>query len=139
MQDLAGLLRNLTPRLKPGTYVYATMPGNVEYAPLRPLASFREDEGTTLVVDEATAVAAGLPIHFRAAWITLEVHSDLQAVGLTAAVSKALGDAGISCNIIAAVHHDHIFVPAERAAQALDCLQALQENCAGNSCREHSS
>lgn len=64
---------------------------------------------------------------FRAAWITLTVHSDLQAVGLTAAVATSLADAGISCNVVAAAHHDHLFVPVESAGLAIAVLQALQD------------
>lgn len=60
-----------------------------------------------------------------AAWITLRVHSALDAVGLTAAVSLALTDAGLSCNVVAGFHHDHVFVPYDRAAQAVDVLKAL--------------
>ena len=63
---------------------------------------------------------------FRSAWITLRVHSDLAAVGLTAAFARALADAGIACNVVAGVHHDHLFVPADRAGDALAALRALQ-------------
>ena len=63
---------------------------------------------------------------FRAAWITLTVHSDLQAVGLTAAVAEVLTKASISCNVVAAAFHDHIFVPADRAADALAELAGIQ-------------
>lgn len=62
----------------------------------------------------------------RAAWITLTVHSDLAAVGLTAAFSRVLAEAGISCNVVAGVRHDHIFVPVERAADAMAALRRLQ-------------
>jgi hypothetical protein len=63
---------------------------------------------------------------FRAAWITLMVHSDLEAVGLTAAFAHALGQAGISCNVVAGAYHDHIFVPFEQALPAMDALIELQ-------------
>ena len=86
----------------------------------------REREGLTLVVPEEQAVAAGLPVLFRAAWISLTVHSDFQAVGLTAAFSGALGQAGISCNVVAGAFHDHIFVPAEQAQLTLAVLRTLQ-------------
>ncbi len=67
----------------------------------------------------------GLEFTFVCAWITLKVNSALEAVGLTAAFSSALGDAGISCNVIAAYHHDHIFVPLQEAQKALEVLEHL--------------
>jgi hypothetical protein len=67
----------------------------------------------------------GWPILFSAAWITLTVHSDLQSVGLTAAVSAALAEAEISCNVVAGVHHDHLFVPVARAEEAVAVLKRL--------------
>jgi hypothetical protein len=71
------------------------------------------------------AEAAGLSYSFVAAWITLTVHSSLEAVGLTAAVSQALAQAGISCNIVAALHHDHLFVPLKNAARATQVLEGM--------------
>jgi hypothetical protein len=49
-------------------------------------------------------------------------------VGLTAAFSRALGEADISCNVIAAAYHDHIFVPVDDAPRAMDALSALQRH-----------
>jgi hypothetical protein len=86
----------------------------------------REPEGLSAVLAEAEARRLGLPITFIAAWITLTVHSDLAAVGLTAAFSDALARAGIGCNVIAGVHHDHLFVPAERAQEAMEAMDALR-------------
>lgn len=77
---------------------------------------------------QAQAASAGLQVLFLAAWITLTVHSDLQAVGLTAAFASALGQAGISCNVVAGAFHDHIFVPVEQAQQALAALKTLQQS-----------
>jgi hypothetical protein len=65
-------------------------------------------------------------VAFRAAWITLSVYSDLHAVGLTAAVAAALASEGISCNVVAALRHDHLFVPVDRADDALTVLERLQ-------------
>ena len=62
---------------------------------------------------------------FTAVWLTLDVHSSLLAVGLTAAVSTALAGAGIPANVIAGFHHDHILVPEDRADEAVSCLQRL--------------
>ena len=124
--NLADLLASLEPELHPGVYVFCVVPVDADLRHLVPVATVREPEGLTVVLPEAQAIQAGLRAVFRAAWITLNVHSDLQAVGLTAAFSGALGQAGISCNVVAGVHHDHVFVPAESARKALSVLQALQ-------------
>jgi hypothetical protein len=126
VSDLAELLRTLRPVLNDGNYVFAVLPHDADSGALEPLATFRENEGVTVVVAEERAQLAGLRVLFRAAWITLTVHSDLQAVGLTAAVAGALTRANISCNIIAAAHHDHLFVPVESAGAAIEALKALQ-------------
>ena len=124
--DLPALLRSLQPVLNPGTYVYAQSPEPNTVAACDIVASVREPEGLSLIVEESVATRHGLQPQWRCAWITLRVLSDLQAVGLTAAFAAALGDAGISCNVVAGLHHDHIFVPALQAAQAMDVLLALQ-------------
>jgi hypothetical protein len=124
--DLATLLRSMEPVLHDGVYVYATVPHDTDPGCVSALATFREAEGITLVLPEADAVKAGMTILFRAAWITLQVRSDLEAVGFTAAFSRALADAGIGCNVVAAAHHDHVFVPFESAQSALAALCALQ-------------
>ena len=129
--ELAALLRCMQPVLNGGIYVYCAVPPHIDLHGLDVLATFREREGLTVILAEAAARAAGLPILFRAAWITLNVDSALSAVGFTAAFARALGDAGIACNVIAAARHDHVFVPVERARDALDCLLALQRSAQG--------
>jgi len=124
--DLRQLLRELQPVLNDGVYAYASVAADADLRGLRPLATFREDEGSTVIAAEADARRAGIEPLFRAAWITLRVHSDLAAVGLTAAVARALAAAGISCNVVAAAFHDHLFVPIERANDAMAALEALQ-------------
>jgi hypothetical protein len=94
---------------------------------LSPVATVAESEGLTLVLPAEQAIGAGFAVLLRAAWITLTVHSDLQAVGLTAAFVGALGRAGIGCNVVAGAYHDHIFVPLERAQSAMAALKALQQ------------
>lgn len=120
----------MRPELNEGAYVFTFVQPDRDLSRLAPLATFRESEGLTVIVDEPTAVREGLPVLFRAAWITLTVHSDLQAVGLTAAVAAALTSASISCNVVAAAYHDHIFVPVERATDALAQLTELQSRSA---------
>jgi len=124
--DLDALLKNLNPVLHEGVYAYAVVPPDADLSSIPALATFREAEGVTVILSEADAEKAKLPILFRTAWITLTVHSDLHAVGLTAAFSQALSDAGISCNVIAAAHHDHLFVPFAERHKAIRQLKALQ-------------
>lgn len=115
----------MRPELNPGRFVFTTVPGGETPSGVMPVVTVAEREGLTLVVPEEQAVAARLAYDFVAGWITLRVHSALDAVGLTAAVSLALTDAGLSCNVIAGYHHDHLFVPYERAGEALSVLEAL--------------
>jgi len=123
---LRELLRELHPRLNEGVYVFASPGTTSDLSALAPLATFREAEGVTVVLEESTAQQAALHVLFRAAWITLTVRSELSAIGLTAAVATTLARAGIPCNVIAAAFHDHLFVPVESANQAVEALQALQ-------------
>jgi len=128
VNDLNTLLASMSPELQPGVYVYASVPVSADLGDIVPLATFREREGLTVIVKEGEAQRAGIEPLFRAAWITLTVHSDLQAVGLTAAFATALGKANVSCNVVAAAYHDHIFVPIESAGTAMVALQQLQRN-----------
>lgn len=121
--DLEELIHSMRPEARDGEYVIVTS----EAIELPAEAMIREAEGTTLVMRREDADAAGIPYDFVAAWITLTVHSSLAAVGLTAAVSTALADAGISCNVLAGFHHDHLLVPADRRDDALEVLAALTE------------
>jgi hypothetical protein len=126
ISDLQTLLTSMEPALNDGVYVFASVGTPHAMALVDVVASIREPEGLSVVLTEARALALQLPILFRCAWITLTVHSDLQAVGLTAAFARALGDAGISCNVVAGAYHDHIFVPVERAQDAMAALRQLQ-------------
>jgi uncharacterized protein len=128
LSDLGQLLRAMEPVLQKGVYVFASLPHGTDLNPLDPIATIRETEGITVVVKEKVAEAHSLPVLFRAAWITLTVHSDLQAVGLTAAFAQALGRENISCDVVAGAFHDHIFVPVEQAEQAMSALRALQQD-----------
>lgn len=126
IRDLSELLAGMQPVLNAGTFAFIVAPAGVQIPPDQIVASVREREGLSLVIPEKLARDLALPIAFSAAWITLTVNSDLGAVGLTAAFSSALGEAGISCNVIAGVHHDHLFVPVEQAQQAMSVLARLQ-------------
>lgn len=123
--DLARLLRTLSPIVRDGEFVFVSRP-SVEHADAEAL--IREDEGVTHVVTRRTADDLEWPYDFVAAWITLRVHSSLAGVGLTAAVSRALAEAGISCNMVAGFFHDHLLVPHDRADDALAVLARLGDS-----------
>jgi len=123
--DLKKLLHGMEPKLNEGEFVYCTVDTRQRAAPLNPLCVFQEAEGITVILQKQQADAASLPYSVVCAWITLTVHSSLEAVGLTAAVSKALTEANISCNVVAAYYHDHIFVPTKDAKRAMDVLIKL--------------
>jgi uncharacterized protein len=119
----AALWTGLDPALYPDPYVFVTVrtpPRDVE-----PFAVIREDEGITLVVTRDQADRSGLSYGYLAARVSLTIGSSLSAVGLTATVSHVLAGAGISCNVIAGFHHDHLFVDWERGAEAAALLRGL--------------
>ena len=89
------------------------------------VATFREREGITSIVERSRADELRIPYSYVAAWITLTIDSDLEAVGFLAAVTGALAAAAISCNVVSALHHDHLFVPAPRAEEAMHILRQL--------------
>ncbi|MCY0954500.1 ACT domain-containing protein [Streptomyces sp. H27-S2] len=124
--DLRKLLSGMRPELNEGHYAFCTIPATAPVpAGITPVATVLEPEGLTLVLRREDADAAGLAYDYTAGWITLRVHSALDAVGLTAAFATELGAHGLSCNVIAGYHHDHLFVAADRAAEAVTVLEAL--------------
>lgn len=112
------------------TYFFATVPSGQlpSGASESAIGWFREAEGISLILPRSAALALGCADGSPMRRITLEVHSSLDGVGLTAAVSGLLADHGIACNLVAAFHHDHLFVPADRAEEALTLLRELQRN-----------
>ena len=125
---LDALLAGLDPVLHPDLLVFATVPPGAPVPAAVDGATFArvvEDEGTTLVVPVAVAEAHGLTHEMPSRRIELRVHSDLAAVGLTAAMATALAAEGISANVVAAFHHDHVLVPAADADRALAVLRSL--------------
>ena len=124
-KSIAKLLSAMSPTLNDGDYVFCCVADMDLVKGEEILGSFREKEGLTVIIERNRAQALGLHFDYVAAWITLTVHSALDAVGLTAAFATALGNAGISCNVIAAYYHDHIFVGRKDAQRAIEVLEAL--------------
>lgn len=124
--DLARLLRDLRPVLDGEAWVFCALPGGRSPdAHLGAAVTVREAEGWTAVVPRAQADATGLAYRGVYRRVTLTVHSSLDAVGLLAAVTRALADAGVACNAVSGFYHDHLFVPVARASDAVVVLERL--------------
>jgi hypothetical protein len=120
--DLHRILREMSPIIVAGEYVMVSLPSRSD---VETMAVVVEGEGITHVMTRATADQHGWPYEFVGGWITLQVHSSLTAVGLTAAVSSALAEEGISCNMLAGFFHDHLLVPHHELERALSILRQL--------------
>lgn len=124
--DLTRLLASLDPVIDPREFGYAIVPDGTPLPDgFQPLGLFHEDEGLTLIAPAGDFAAAGIVALTGLARLTMMVQSSLDAVGMTAAMATALTRAGISANVVAAYHHDHIFVPWERREEAVAVLRAL--------------
>lgn len=129
--DLGRMLATLDVERRAGTYTFVTG----EWPALADVAAARldEPEGPTYVVTVEQARAVGAAVGFVGAWLTLTVHSSLDAVGLTAAFAEALAVRGIPCNVLAGYHHDHLVVPVDRADDAVGALRGLRSSAGGSS------
>ncbi len=131
--NLSTLIRNMKPILNDGQYVFCTIPHDKAVSSSDIVMMFKENEAITLILEEKVADKYGLSSDSSDskqlfAWITLLIHSSLEAVGLTAAFSNALANEGISCNVVAAYYHDHIFVPYDSAKKAVAVLENLSRS-----------
>jgi len=121
------ILKSLNPKLHDGEFVFCTMNEISTIDNNDIVMIFRETEGITLILGKETADRLKLDYSFIAAWITLTVHSSLEAIGLTAFFSNALARESISCNVVAAFYHDHLFVKKEDAAKSMEILIKISE------------
>lgn len=126
--NLAALIANMEPVLNEGEYVFTSVKEVSTIPRGLAICEIREKEGVTLVLAREDAEKYELPFEFVAAWITLNVHSALEAVGLTAAFATALSKAEISCNVVAGYYHDHIFVDQRHAPAAMKVLQRMAQD-----------
>ena len=121
------LLKTINPVLHSGEYVFCSTNDPSKTDLRDTVLLFREQEGYTLILEKEKADQLELEYSFVASWITLNVHSSLEAVGFTAAFSAALAREKISCNVVAGFFHDHIFVPKKDSEKALKVLSDLSE------------
>ncbi|MBS1248767.1 MAG: hypothetical protein MAG431_00329 [Chloroflexi bacterium] len=125
--NLEKLLKDMHPTFKSGVYVFCTVPaGEFESLDVRPVATMVEEEGVTLILTKSEAEKNKLACTFPSRMITLNVHSSLDAVGFLAAVTERLAMAGISTNAVSGYYHDHLFVPVEKAEQAMKVLDKVR-------------
>ena len=124
-KNLQLLLKSMKPEHNEGDYVFCKVDqlGSLNLDEVEMF--FKEKEAITLILKKEIAAKLNLEYSITMSWITLSVHSSLEAVGLTAAFSKALSDAGISCNVVAAFYHDHIFVVKNDTEKAMQILKAF--------------
>jgi len=127
--DLKAILQSLSPIMLDETYVFCTVVGASygDYAETAPIASYQENEGLTLVLTQERADIAKLGYEGLFNCISLQVHSSLESVGLTAVVAGKLAAYEISANIIAGYYHDHVFVPQAQASEAFELLRNLNK------------
>ena len=127
IKDTEGMISGMAPVLDADRWVFCTTTDQALAAQTAPLALafFEEDEGRSFILLAQIATDLGYEAELPMARITLSVHSALDGVGLTAAVSGLLANNAIPCNMVAAFHHDHVFVPVDQAERAMQLLQAL--------------
>jgi len=127
VRDTQAMIAGMAPERVQGRFVFCTSTDNelAAKAVSEAVATYREAEGLSLILPEAAAHKLGFDIALPMVCITLTVNSSLEGIGLTAAVAGALTEAGIPCNMVAAYHHDHVYVPEALAERALDTLRAL--------------
>jgi hypothetical protein len=125
--NLKAILKTMRPKLNEGDYVFCTTTSLENIDPKEIIGLFKEDEGWTVIVNKDLADKLNFTYSYIAAWITLTIHSSIEAVGLTAAFATALGNEGISCNVVAAYYHDHIFVAKKDAEKAIEVLTNLSK------------
>ena len=130
--DLSKLVHSLQPRLNEGKYIFAKIENKRQIPTQDIIGFFREKEGVTLILEKEKADALHITYGFIASWISLQVHSSLEAVGLTAIFATELAKHGISCNVVAGFHHDHIFVNHNVGEKAIIILTDLSKNYTDN-------
>ena len=123
--DLNKLTKGLSPKLNDGEYVFTSIKNIELLNTSEVICTFKEKEGFTLILERSRADQLGLRYNFIASWITLEVHSSLNAVGLTSLFTTELANNEISCNVIAGYYHDHIFVSTKDSLKTLGILNHL--------------
>lgn len=127
-KNLTTLIKEMKPFVNKGEYVFTTVSNTSNIDKEEIISLFKEQEGVTLILKKSVADNLNLPYSFIASWITLKIHSALDAVGLTAAFSTELAKNNISCNVVASYYHDHIFVAKKDETKTIEVLTNLSNS-----------
>jgi len=127
VRDLETLLASMDPTLEEGEFAFVSFPaGSQPHPPPESvICTFREREGMTWILRREEADRRGSPSVFPCRMITLNVVSDLEAIGFLARITTELAARKISVNPVSAYHHDYLFVPTRQAEEALQVLRQL--------------
>ena len=125
--NLAKIIKQMEPILNEGEFVFTTVDSTAHILRDAIICEFKEAEGTTLILERSKADELNLSYNYIASWITLKVHSSLDAVGLTAVFSTELAKYNLSCNVVAGYYHDHIFIDKKNADKAIEILKKLSK------------
>lgn len=119
------LIHSMQPELHETVYAFATVDDSFDTSTVEPIMQFREQEGLTLILARDSASEAGLQSEFPCRMITLNIHSSLDAVGFLARITTRLASLNMGVNPVSGFYHDHLFVPADRADDALAALRQM--------------
>lgn len=126
-KKLSKLIASMTPTLTPEVYVFATVERDFNCKGLTPRMQFLEEEGMTLILPKHEAETIGIHYEFPCHMITLNIHSALDAVGFLATITKKLASLNMGVNPVSGFYHDHLFIPEDRAEDAMTALKELSE------------
>ncbi|CAM1345811.1 ACT domain-containing protein [Tenacibaculum crassostreae] len=127
-KNLSVLIKEMKPYLNEGDYVFVSSAILIDINIDQIIGIFKEQEGTSYILKKELADSLNLKYDFIASWITLKIHSSLDAVGLTASFSSELAKHNISCNVVAGFYHDHIFVAKKDSLKTIDVLTNLSNS-----------